>query len=215
MNPELTSPVGLKLKSSIQILFTHLQRSVATPSDHEGFPGLSKSLVTQLHNLFSFMLGECDHAPCVKVKKGYRDEQPWTSCAGRGLGECRQVGEGEEMMACGRVSRVLFFLLGSLSLPLVLSNAPTYSPSDVRCLSSSFQCKQVRYCSPGPSSLHLSRVVARITNRRVSPSLFLPFVPQNTKRPTGNNTRRHAGRRSGERLRPPVGMGSGKRGKEV
>ena len=36
-------------------------------------------------NLSSFLNGECNHAPCVRPRKGYRDQQPWTSCAGRGL----------------------------------------------------------------------------------------------------------------------------------
>jgi len=91
------------------------------------------------------VMGDGSEEYLKEVKK----HLPWWSCEGNFKAEgkgCQEFGDGEEMMACGKVSKTS-------------SPAEAQPPSSLNCFPPPFfQCQSVRYCSVGSSSLFLSFV---------------------------------------------------------
>lgn len=70
----------------------------------------------ELVKLRTVVRGKCEHEACSRDRDEARATLPWWTWEARDHGKCKKVRKGEEMMACGRVSRrVSFSSLSSLS----------------------------------------------------------------------------------------------------
>ncbi|KAL7415377.1 hypothetical protein BDY24DRAFT_382716 [Mrakia frigida] len=61
-----------------------------------------------LGNLQIVLRGCYEHEECSRYRDEFRASLCWWNCEGRGLGKCRKLKKGAEMMACGRCKAVRY-----------------------------------------------------------------------------------------------------------